>query len=50
MSDVHVEIFSGAWFCGWLFTWGYLGLTGIKIFYAAFIWAYYLGQALGGLA
>ncbi len=47
MSKVNVEVLTGFWLAGWMFTWGYLKLVGEQIFYAFFIWAYYLGRALG---
>lgn len=31
------------WISAWLFNWGFLNLTGWKIFFALFIWPYYLG-------
>lgn len=49
MADLNIKILSGIWFYGWLFTWGYAGLTGMKIFYSMVGWAYYLGQAMGGI-
>jgi hypothetical protein len=33
------------WFAGFLFTLGFLHLTGWKIFFALFGWPYYLGVA-----
>jgi hypothetical protein len=48
-EKISIEIMSGFWFCGWLFTWGYLQLSGLKILAAIIIWAYYLGQSLGGI-
>lgn len=50
MGDkVNIEIFSGLWFFGWLFTWGYVGLTSWKVVWAIVIWAYYLGDFLKGV-
>lgn len=44
---VRVESGSGIFWCiGWLFTVGFIGLTGWKIFFALFIWPYYLGLVL----
>ncbi len=48
-KSITVQLFSGSWIVGWLFTWGYAGLTGWKAFWALFIWAYYLGQYMGAL-
>ncbi len=45
---INIEILSGVWVIGILFTNGFLQLTGNKIFWSIFIWAYYLGQHLGG--
>jgi hypothetical protein len=36
----------GAWFAGWMFTIGYAGLAGWKIFFALVVWPLYLGLAL----
>ena len=44
--SINIGIGVGIWLAIWLFTVGYVKLTGIKIFYAFFIWAYYLGQYL----
>ena len=48
-NTTTIEVMSGFWAAGWLFTWGFANLSGAKIFWAVFIWAYYLGQQLGGL-
>ena len=34
------------WFIGWLFTIGFAQLAGWRIFFALFIWPYYLGGTL----
>lgn len=35
--------FPEVWIAGWLFTIGFLKLTGWEIVKALFVWAYYLG-------
>ncbi len=45
-QKVNIEILSGAWVIGILFTYGFLQLTGSNIFWSIFIWSYYLGQRL----
>ena len=47
-SDFSIGI-SAFWLAGILFTNGYLNLSGIKILWSIFLWAYYLGQKLGGI-
>ncbi len=49
MSKVEVSVFSGFWFCGWLFTIGFLKLTGWKIVLAILAWAYYIGEYIRGI-
>ncbi len=48
-DNIKVEVMSGFWFCGWLFTWGFVKLTGWKIVWSIVIWAYYLGEYLRGV-
>ena len=49
-NSTSISLFGGFWTAGWLFSWGFLGLTGWKVVWAIFIWAYYLGSKLGGFA
>jgi hypothetical protein len=36
------------WFVGWLFTIGYVHLTGWKILFSLLLWPYYLGEVIRG--
>ncbi|MGI5860945.1 MAG: hypothetical protein ACOX6T_02690 [Myxococcales bacterium] len=48
MSDSknHAVSSGTVWFIGWLFTIGFAKLKGWSIFFALFIWPYYLGGAV----
>lgn len=48
MSEKKVRVTSGLWTIGWLFTIGFLKLNFWKALLGIFIWAWYLGKALGG--
>ncbi len=37
------------WIIAWLFTVGMVHLTGWKVFFALFIWPYYIGQIVAKL-
>ena len=51
MGDTKVKVQSSlglAWFAGWLFSLGFLGLGFWKGLLALIVWPYYIGAALGG--
>ena len=47
-EKIRVNIIGSFWTVGWLFTIGFLKLNFLKALLGIFIWAWYLGKALGG--
>lgn len=45
-NNVHVNVTTGIWFAGWMFTWGFLDQRIWDILLGIIIWPYMLGSAL----